>query len=148
VSKQHTVRLADGERAELAALLRRDDPPGFTLTRARILLHADVGGGRPYQTDLAVATATAVDPRTVARVRAQFATEGLAATLVRRPSARIPRRRLDGAAEARVVRLACSAPPAGHPRWSLRLLAGRIVELEIVDGIAPETVRQTLKKTT
>ena len=91
MSKQHVVRLTDAERTELAALLRRDDPPGFALTRARILLHADVGGGRPYQTDLAVATATAVDPRTVARVRAQFAREGLAATLVRRPSARRPR---------------------------------------------------------
>ena len=78
MSKQHVVELTDAERMHLTALLRRDDPPGFTLTRARILLHADVGGGRPYQTDLAVATATAVDPRTVARVRAQFAREGLA----------------------------------------------------------------------
>jgi hypothetical protein len=147
VSKQHVVRLTAAERTQLTALLRRDDPPGFTLTRARILLHADVGGGRPYQTDLAVATATTVDPRTVARVRAQFATEGLAATLVRRPSARVPRRRLDSAAEARIVELACSTPPDGQPRWSLRLLAGRAVELAIVDGISPETVRQTLKKT-
>ena len=147
MSKQHVVELTDAERAELAALLRRDDPPGFTLTRARILLHADVGGGRPYRTDLAVATATAVDPRTVARVRAQFAADGLAATLVRRPSARVPVRRLDGDGEARLVQLACSAPPAGHARWSLRLLAGRLVELEVVDGIAPETVRQALKKT-
>jgi hypothetical protein len=148
MSKQHVVRLTAAEREDLTGLLRRDDPGGFTLRRARILLHADVGDGRPYQTDLAVATATAVDPRTVARVRAQFAAEGLAATLVRRPSARVPARRLDSAAEARVVQLACSAPPPGHARWSLRLLADRIVALEIVDGISPETVRQTLKKTT
>lgn len=147
MSKVHRVQLTDAQRAELTALLRRDDPAGLTLRRARILLHADVGGGRPYQTDLAIATATAVDPRTVARVRAQFATEGLAATLQRRPSARIPGYRLDAAAEARVVQLACSTPPDGRERWSLRLLATRAVELEIVDSISPETVRQTLKKT-
>ena len=66
---------------------------------------------------------------------------------MRRPSARVPVRKLDGDGEARLVQLACSAPPAGRARWSLRLLAGRLVELEIVDGISPETVRQTLKKT-
>ena len=147
MSNQHRVALTDAERADLTALLRRDDPSGFTLRRARILLHADVGGGRPYQTDLAVATATAVDPRTVARVRAQFATEGMAATLQRRPSARIPRYRLDAAAEARVIQLACTEPPNEREHWSLRLLAARIVALEIVESISPETVRQTLKKT-
>jgi hypothetical protein len=147
MSKQHRVALTDAERAELTTLLHRDGPTGLTLRRARILLHADVANGRPYQTDVQIGAATAVDPRTVARVRAQFATEGLAATLQRRPSARIPTYRLDAAAELRVVHLACTTPPDERDHWSLRMLANRVVELEIVDSISPETVRQTLKKT-
>ena len=147
MSRQHRVVLTEDQRLELSALLRRDDPPGLTLRRARILSHADAGGGRPYQTDLAIATATAVHPRTVARVRAQFVTEGFAATLGRRRSARMPTYRLDQEATVRVVHLCCSEPPAGRDRWSLRLLTNRIIELEIVSGISPETVRQTPKKT-
>lgn len=147
MSKQHRVDLTAAQRAELSTVVRRSSLSGFTLRRAAILLRADSGGGRPYATDLAVAIATGVATRTVARVRAQFAAEGLAATLGRRPWPPARRRRLDSADEARVVQLACSTPPAGHARWSLRLLAGRVVELEIVDGISPETVRQTLKKT-
>ena len=147
MSKQHRVALTDAERAELTTLLRRDDPTGLTLRRARILLHADVANGRPYQTDVQIGAATAVNPRTVARVRAQFATEGLDATVHRRPSARVPVHRLDVAGEARLVYLACSTPPEEYECWTLRLLADRLVELEIVDSISRETVRQTLKKT-
>ena len=83
---------------------------------------------------------------TVERVRRRWAGEGLDGALHRRPTGPRPRR-LDGAGEARLVALACSAPPAGRERWTLRLLANRLVALEVVDGIAPNTVRAVLKKT-
>ncbi len=83
----------------------------------------------------------------MARVRQQYVTQGLAAALTRRLPERVYARKLDGQQEAHLVALACSEPPAGKKRWTLRLLADRLVELAIVDGIAPETVRATLKKT-
>jgi hypothetical protein len=98
--------------------------------------------------DAAVADATAVDPRTVARVRAEFARYGLERALGGRRPVFPPRRKLSDLQEAQVLVLAQSDPPPGHARWSLRLLANRLVELEVVDGICPETVRSTLKKTT
>jgi len=80
-------------------------------------------------------------------VRADFGARGLHQTLARRPPDRVYVRKLDGRGEATLVQRACAPAPTGHARWSLRLLAERLVELEVVDGIAPETVRQTLKKT-
>jgi transposase len=90
-----------------------------------------------------------VSVATVERVRQRFVEEGLEAALTRKPQARPSRERtLDGRAEARLIALACSAPPDGRKRWTLRLLADRLVELEVVEAVCPETVRQTLKKTT
>jgi transposase len=83
---------------------------------------------------------------TVARVRRRWAAHGLDEALHRRPTGPRPRK-LDGAQEAHLIAVACSAPPEGHARWTLRLLASRLVELEVVDGIAPNTVRTVLKKT-
>jgi hypothetical protein len=146
-TKQHIVALTSEERAELHALIRAGAAPAWSLARARILLKADAGARGPRWTDVEIAEAVEVSARTVARTRAAFAAGGLSAALHRKPPARVYRRRLASADEARLVTLACSAPPAGHARWTLRLLAGRLVELEVVDGISPETVRQTLKKT-
>lgn len=146
--KQHVVRLSPAQRTELTALLRRSGASALTHRRARILLLADVAAPGPRLSDAAVAAAALVDPRTVARVRAQFATAGFDAALGRRPRAPRPARRLDGAGEARLVALACSAPPSGHAGWTLRLLAAHAVELDIVPAISHETVRATLKKTT
>jgi len=98
-------------------------------------------------TDAEIATAVEVSPRTVQRVRQAWVTEGFDAAVFRRPPSVTRPHRLDGEQEARLVTLACSAPPAGYQRWSLRLLAGKLIELEIVDGIAPNTVRSVLKKT-
>jgi len=121
--------------------------PARRLARARILLKCDAGAGGPRWTDARVAEAVEVSARTVARVRAAFAGGGLAAALPRKPPARAYARRLDGAAEARLVAVACGPPPAGRARWSLRLLADRLVELEVVPAVAPNTVRAALKKT-
>jgi transposase len=129
------------------ALLAAGTTPARTQTHARILLKCDAGTGGPHGSDARVAEAVEVSARTVARVRARFATQGLAAALARKRPERVYRRKLDSAQEARLVAIACTEPPAGRARWSLRLLSKRLVELEVVAGISPETVRATLKKT-
>jgi hypothetical protein len=145
---KHRVVLDPADRRHLQGLLRRSSTPAIQQRRARVLLAVDGGGGRRVPTDAAVAAATHVDPRTVARVRAEFARFGLARALRGRTPVFPPRRKLSDVQEAQVLVLAQSDPPPGHARWSLRLLAERAVELEIVDGVCPETVRRTLKKTT
>jgi transposase len=146
-TKQHVVRLPPAERAAVRALLATGTTPARTQTHARILLKCDAGTGGPRWSDARVAEAVEVSTRTVARVRARFATQGLAAALGRKRPDRVYRRKLDSAQEARLVAIACTEPPAGRARWSLRLLGRRLVELEVVEGISPETVRATLKKT-
>jgi len=145
--KLHVVRLTTSERAEVRALLAAGAAPARTQTHARILLKCDTGAAGPRWSDARVAEAVEVSARTVARVRARFAAAGLAAALGRKRPDRVYRRKLDDAQEARLVAVACTEPPSGHARWSLRLLSRRLVDLEMVDGISPETVRQTLKKT-
>jgi transposase len=146
-TKQHIVRLNPSERKELRTLLAAGTTPARTQTHARILLKCDAGTAGPRWSDARIAEAVEVSARTVARVRARFAAQGLAATLGRKRPDRVYRRKLASAQEARLVAIACTAPPPGQARWSLRLLAQRLVELEVVDGISPETVRATLKKT-
>ena len=145
---KHRVVLSSSDRARLKGLLRRSGTPAIQQRRARVLLAADGGGGRRVPTDAAVAEATHVDPRTVARVRAEFARFGLERALSGRRPVFPERRKLGDAQEAEVLVLAQSDPPPGHARWSLRLLANRAVALEIVPAISHETVRATLKKTT
>ncbi len=142
-----TVALTEPERARLRTLVGSGTAPARALTRARILLKADQGEGGPGWTDGAVAGALDVHPATVARVRRQCVEEGLAATLARKRPDRVYERALDGNGEAHLVALACSAPPDGQARWSLRLLAGELVRLEVVEAVSHETVRRTLKKT-
>jgi hypothetical protein len=117
------------------------------LTHARILLKANQGEASPGWTDAAIAAALEVHPTTVARIRMQYVAAGLDAALQRKVPARQYRRTLDGEQEARLVALACSAPPEGYKRWTLRLLADRLVELQVVETISYETVRQALKQT-
>ena len=146
-AKQHVVRLAPAQRRELRAKLRAGTAAARVRARARVLLHVDAGVEGPRLTDAQVAAAVEVSPRMVARTRATFADHGLARTLAGKAPDRVDPRKLDGAAEATLSTLACSAPPEGHAAWSLRLLAGRLVALEVVDGISPETVRAALEKT-
>jgi DNA-binding transcriptional ArsR family regulator len=97
--------------------------------------------------DQAIADAVEVSQPTVSRVRKQYVEEGLEAALNRRSRRRVYQRKLTGEHEARLVALACSPPPRGQARWSLRLLADKLIELEIVDDVSYQTVRRTLKKT-
>jgi transposase len=144
---KYAVRLSDEERARLRTLVGRGVAPARLLTHARILLKADQGEGGAAWADAAIAGALEVHPATVARVRRQYVEEGLEAALARRAPRREYARKLDGAQEARLIAVACGAPPPGRQRWSLRLLADELVRLEVVDDVSYETVRQTLKQT-
>ena len=145
--KLHLVRLTTAERRDLERSIRTGVGPAWVLTRARILLKADRGLRGRRWTDRAIAEAVDVSPRTVARVRAAFAAGGLPAVLGRKPPARVYARKLDGAGEAKLVELACGPAPDGKRRWSLRLLGEALVELGVVEAIAPNTVAAVLKKT-
>jgi hypothetical protein len=145
--KYSRVLLSPEQRGELAALLAAGSAPTQKLTHARILLKADEAAGGPAWTDAAIADALDVSTRTVARVRARCAATGVVAALDRRPQRNHKPRRFDGVGEARLIALACSAPPEGRTRWTLRLLASRTVEWVEGNAASYETVRRTLKKT-
>ena len=145
--KRYIVTLTKAEREQLERLIAAGTAAARKLMRARILLKADQGPAGPGWGDQAIAEALEVSPVTVARVRRQYVEEGLEAALNRRPPQREYRCKLDGAQEAHLIALACSAPPEGQNRWSLRLLADKLVELEVVEDISYQTVRRVLKKT-
>ena len=146
--KKYVVRLSPDERARLTDLISAGKAAARAQTHARILLKADQGPDGPAWIDADIVTALDVSLRTVERVREAWVMAGLEPALYPRPARAHRPHKLDGEQEAQLVALACSAPPAGKKRWTLRLLANRLIDLEIVDGIAPETVRTTLKKTT
>jgi len=145
--KVYRVRLTPEERAQLHELLSKGKAAARTLTHARILLKADEGEAGPRLTDDEIALDLEVNRSTVERVRVRCVEEGFEAALRPRPSRQLHPRKLDGVQEAHLIALACSPAPKGRTRWSLRLLADKLVELEVVDDISYETVRQTLKKT-
>src|ERR1700737_520899 len=145
--KIYRVRLTPEERGNLQDLLGKGKAAARPLTHARILLKADEGEAGPRLSDEAIAEALDVNRSTVERVRIRCVEEGFEAALRPRPSRQLHPRKLDGAQEAHLVALVCSPAPKGRGRWTLRLLADKLVELEIIDGISHETVRQTLKKT-
>jgi transposase len=144
---KYVVRLTIEERRSLEALLSEGRAAADKLLRARMLLKADVGEGGPGWTDEKTAEAFEVGLSTIHRLRQRLVEEGLEAALVRKPSLRSRPPKLDGEKEARLIALACSAPPAGRARWTLQLLADTLVELRVVDSISDEAVRLRLKKT-
>lgn len=148
MKKRFAVHLTEEQRLHLTRLIGAGTAEARLLTHARILLKADQSPGGPAWVDDRIAEAVEVSQPTIFRVRRQFVEEGLKAALHRRPPQREYRRKLDGAQEARLIALACGAPPAGRAEWTLRLLADRLVELEVVDTVSYQTVRRTLKKTT
>jgi transposase len=148
MKKKYPVILSEAEREQLKSLIAAGSAPARKLTHARILLKADQSPQGPGWVDEQVADAVEVSQPTVSRVRKQYVQEGLEAALTRRPPNRHYQRKLDGEQEARLLALACSEPPEGQARWSLRLLADKLVELEIVEEeVSYQTVRRTLKKT-
>ena len=146
-AKKVVVRLTSDQRDALDRLLRTGSHPAAMRRRAAILLKADADGPDAW-TDDEIADHLETTRMTVMRVRQQFATEGLDATLHRKKPTGRQYRKLDGEQEAKLVALACSKAPDGHARWTMKLLAARLVELEVVENIDPATVCRTLQKTT
>ena len=144
---KYIVTLTGEERESLGHMLRSGKGAARKLARARILLKADASAGCPAWKDERIVEALDVGIATVERLRRQFVEEGFEAALSARASTRQYNYALDGDAEAHLVALACGAAPDGRSRWTLRLLAGKMVELEYVDAVSHETVRRVLKKT-
>jgi transposase len=142
---KYVVRLTEEERQSLQGLLSGKRIAADRALRARILLKADLDGDAWSDTEIAGTLGVGVS--TIHRLRQRLVEEGLQAALSRRPMSLKRPTKLDGAQEARLIAIACGPAPEGRARWTLRLLADKLVDLEVVDSIATETVRQTLKKT-
>lgn len=145
---RYVVDLSAEERAGLEGMIGKARNAASRLLKARILLKADTGSGREVWDDTRIAEALETSASTVYRTRRQFVEEGLEAALNRKKhdtprTARI----FDGEAEAKLIALACSEPPEGHARWSLRLLERKVVELGIVEAASDSTIHRALKKT-
>ena len=146
--KKYVVELSSDEREHLKSVISKGRAAARTILKARILLKADQGPLGPSWTDDRIVEALDSNPSMVMRVRRQLVEEGLEAVLSRKKRATPPITPIfDGEAQARLIALACSEPPAGHARWSIRLLADKVVELEIVEAAHFNTVGRALKKT-
>jgi transposase len=145
--KKYRITLEAEERKQWQKMLSKGKADVRRLKHAPILLAADESEGSSAQIDVAIAKALHVGTATIERVRRRFVEEGLEMAL---SPYKTPKRqyktKLDGRQEARLIATACSKPPEGHARWTLRLLADKLVELKCVDSISHETVRQTLQK--
>lgn len=154
MTKTYIVQLSEEEREQLLDLIKKGSrksglkPSALKLTRARILLKADQSPDGPAYTDAEIAEALEVSAKTVFNIRQKWVELGIDQVLERRPQSRPSRQtKLDGRAEAKLIAVSCGPAPEGRARWTLRLLADKVVELEMATSISPETVRQTLKKT-
>ena len=144
--KKYIVRLSEEERSLLWGIVKKLKGTSQKVQRANILLKADVNG--PNWSDAKIAEAFSCQTQTVENIRRRLVTEGLDVMLSRKKRKTPPRPKiLDGKQEAKIIALRLSKPPAGFSNWTLRLMAGRIVELGIAESISYETVRRTLKKT-
>jgi hypothetical protein len=145
--KKYLVELSADERQQLRGLVTKGKGAARKIQHAQILLKADSGPGGPAWTDERIAEAYGVRTRTVERIRQRLVEHGLEDALNRRQNKRGSRGKLDGEGEAKLCMVACSQPPHGRQRWTMQLLADRLVELKVIDSISRETVRVTLKKT-
>lgn len=146
-NRKYVVRLSQEEREQLQSMVRTGKVAAAKRLRAQALLKADAGPADSGRTDRAVSEALEVSMTLVHDVRQAYVEQGLAAALERKPASRPRPRKLDGSQEARLIALACGPAPEGRTRWTLRLLADRLVELEIVDSIGKDAVHGVLKKT-
>ena len=146
--EKYIVKLTLEERAELLTLLRVGKRSANKLMHARILLSADGNDTKLKQkTDEEITVEMHVSSKTVARIRQRFVEEGMESALSRRPHANPKSRKIDGEQEAHLLALCCSTPPVGRSRWTLKLLAHKLVALEIIDSVSPTTICRVLKKT-
>ena len=146
--KKYIIKLSQEERDTLKKIITSGRGPARMFARARILLKADQGEHGPNWSDEKISDALDVTVQTIERIRKQFVEEGFDAVLSRRQyTQKVSRKKIDGNVEAHLIALSCSEPPKGYVRWTLRLLADKIVELGYVETISHEAIRQTLKKT-
>jgi transposase len=146
--EKYIVKLSTEEREKLLALLKKGKTKTSVLTHARILLAADTeGSGKPYKTDEQISKELLIGYKTVKRIRKRFVEEGYEASLNRRKHSATRTKKFDGEQEARLIALACTPAPTGRVRWTLKLLAQRVVELNIVETVSATTVGRVLKKT-
>ena len=144
---RYTVKLTKSEVEELMIIINKGSHTSQTFRTAYILLNCDEGKYSEKVTNEQISKVLKVGMRTVDRIKKKFIEEGLEACLDRRPTSRIYERKTDGDVEAKLVSLCCSEPPKGYAKWSLRLLADKMVELNYVESISHVTVRSVLKKT-
>jgi len=144
---RYTVKLTKSEVEELMSIINKGSHTSQTFRTAYILLNCDEGRYSEKVTNEQISKVLKVGMRTVDRVKKKFIEEGFEACLDRRPTSRIYERKTDGDLEAKLVTLCCSEPPKGFAKWSLRLLADKMVELNYVESISHVTVRSVLKKT-
>jgi len=147
MNKKYYVKLSNKQRQHLEKLISSGTTPARTITRAHILLKSDCSKGTLNWTYRQITDAYNISDVTIAKVRKTYVEDGFEAALYRKKPDREYKRRLDGEGEAHLIALTCSEAPDGYERWTLSLLKDRLIRLEIVDNISPETIRQTLKKT-
>ena len=146
--KKYIVKLSEQEREELEKVIKKGKGSAKNLMHARILLKADENEAGPSWKDEQIQEALEVSISTIERVRRKFVEDGFDVALSRRPGSGYRDPKIDGEKEAHLIALACSSPPDGQAKWTLRLLAEKMVEFEYIDTVSYETVRKTLKKRT
>ena len=147
MKKKYTVRLTEEESRQLTTLVTKGKTTAYKVKHANVLLKADANG--PAWLDSKIAEAFSINVNTVGRIRQRFTEGGIEAALKRKNPAFLPNPpKFDGESEAKLIALSCSKPPEGYSRWTLRLLADRVVALDIVETVSPETIRSMLKKRT
>jgi transposase len=144
---QYTIKLTKTEVVELHEIINKGIHTSHTFRVAYILLNCDEGNFSDKVTNEQISKVLKVGMRTIDRVKKRFIEEGLESVLERRPTSRIYERKMDGEVEAKLIALCCSKPPKGYAKWSLRLLADKMVELKYVESISHVAVRSVLKKT-
>jgi len=146
MAKIYKVELLKQEREELLAIIKKGKHTSQTYRNAYVLLNTDEGKYSEKITNAEITKVLKVGMRTIDRIKKRFIEEGFEACLSRKPTTRVYERKFDGDVEAKLVSIACSEPPKGFSKWSLRLLANKMVELKYVENISHETVRTVLKK--
>lgn len=144
--KKYTIKLLKGEVQELMAIINKGSHSTHTFRTAYVLLNCDEGEYADKVTNEQISKVLKIGMRTIDRIKKRFIEEGLEGALERKPTSRIYEKKIDGDVEAKLVKLCCSDPPAGYAKWSLRLLADKMVELKYVDSISYVAVGNTLKK--
>lgn len=143
---KYIVRLSKEEKETLLALVSKGKASAKKIRHAQILLRADASEDGENLKDSEIMRLERSSLKTISRIRQLFVEQGLDAALNRKPHSRAKPRRLNGEQEAQLVAICCGEAPSGRARWTMRLLADKLIELEVVENISPETVRQTLKK--